>query len=534
MLRSDVVQEASLRVGAYARRDGNQLGPQVSLTLREGSRDILRWRAETSDWAATVTGEGPIGSTRRGSWLIGLRRSYTEWPLRRSDHEGTVFGVGDLQSKLVYDVRPSQQITVSLIAGESMIERDDPAAAGLADGLNRAAAVNVGLRSLVGADTVVRQRASLQVHTFENRGQQDQIVGRGAQHAALYRVDVSHPVGRHVLDAGFQVRSTHGSTPDRVLVVAEDADRGLTIDGREAAWWEHAGYVSFRWNPVQDLSLVSGARIADSTLTRQHGFDRWLQAEWSGIARWRLFAAAGVAHQFTGLEELSSAAGRVHERPERASYVDAGIGRDLAGDVRLSATLFTRRERDIVQTYLVRTGPLDEVLSGMTRGIDVTVERTARTGLTGWVGYSFSVARYTDDVRGLTYRADLDQRHVVTVAGSVPVGTRGAVGLTFRAGSRAPIPGYLVRRDEGLFVLSAGDLPNRVDRPVYSRLDLRGERRFEISSCPVIVFGEVINVLNHRNYGLATGVVELDTGRALGFTGQQFPRLVTAGVRVEF
>jgi hypothetical protein len=285
---------------------------------------------------------------------------------------------------------------------------------------------------------------------------------------------------------------------------------------------------------VQDLSLVSGARIADSTLTRQHALDRWLQAEWSGIPRWRLFAAAGVAHQFLGLDEISSAAGRVDQRPERASYVDAGIGRNLAGEVRWSATLFARRERDIVQTYLGLAGPLDEVLSGLTRGIDVTLERTARTGPTGWVGYSFSVARYTDDVRQVTYRADLDQRHIITVAGSVPVGTRGDVGLTFRAGSRAPIPGYLVERDEGLFVLVGDEFPNRVDRPAYSRLDLRAERRFEISGTPVIVFGEVINVLNHRNYGLAAGVVDLDTGRALGFTGQQFPRLVTAGVRVEF
>ena len=50
MLRGDVLREAALLVGAYARRDGGQLGPQVSLTLREGEvhtisgRETLRIR----------------------------------------------------------------------------------------------------------------------------------------------------------------------------------------------------------------------------------------------------------------------------------------------------------------------------------------------------------------------------------------------------------------------------------------------------------------------------------------------------------
>ena len=279
-----MVQDATLSVGAYARRDGSQFGPQVTLTLREGSREITRWRAQTSDWAGTLTGEGPIGKARRGSWLVGLRKSYTEWPLRRSDHEASVFGVADLQSKLVYDVRPSQQFSASLVAGVSNVERDDPTMSVLGDGVNRAALVTVGLRSLV-ARTVIRQRASLQFHSFQNRDQYYVMVNGGAEQAAAYRLDLSQAFGRHALDAGVQLRRAHGA----------------------ATWWERAGYASFRWNPLNDFSLVSGVRVAGSTLLDQQAVDRWIQAEWSAPRPWRFYGSAGVAHQFAALEQMARA-----------------------------------------------------------------------------------------------------------------------------------------------------------------------------------------------------------------------------------
>ena len=43
-----------------------------------------------------------------------------------------------------------------------------------------------------------------------------------------------------------------------------------------------------------------------------------------------------------------------------------------------------------------------------------------------------------------------------------------------------------------------------------------------------------MNALNRTNLGAATGVVRRDTGEAVGFTERLFPRLLTAGLRVEF
>ena len=67
------------------------------------------------------------------------RHSHIEWPLGRNDHDTTVFGFADVQSKLVYDIGANQQLSVSLVAGRSAVERETIEAGTLADGMNRAA-----------------------------------------------------------------------------------------------------------------------------------------------------------------------------------------------------------------------------------------------------------------------------------------------------------------------------------------------------------------------------------------------------------
>ena len=172
MLRGDVIREAALQVGAYPRLDSSQLGPQLNLTLREGSRAARRFTLGVSGTSATLTAEGPIGSrAARGAWLVGVRSSHSEWPVGRNDHDTTVFGFRDLQSKVVYDVRPGQQVSLTVIAGMSNVEREDPGSFAPADGLNRAGDGGAGVAVGHRGRTVVTQRVSTLAHDFSNHSQ---------------------------------------------------------------------------------------------------------------------------------------------------------------------------------------------------------------------------------------------------------------------------------------------------------------------------------------------------------------------------
>lgn len=540
MLSSDMVQEATLQVGAYARRDGGQIGPQLNLALREGSRLARRVRVGVSGTSSNLTAEGPLGTAARGSWIVGLRKSHVEWPVGRDDHQITVFGFGDLQSKFVYDVRPGQQVSVSLVAGVSNIERDDPNLVALSDGVNRAAMATVAWRSMVGARTVVTQRVSSLVHEYLNGDQATGPANRGANRAGAYRFDVTRTLFRGVVEAGGQIRRVSGSGRGPHAGQIEAA----TTDAVDASWLDRSGHASFKRALGHGVTLESGFRLADSTLVHHRALDRWLQAEWSPGSRWFLHGSTGVMHQFPAIEHLRGWAGPAQLRPERATYADLGIGQRLSASVRWDATLFARRERDALRSpdvhlqrvdgFLTNTAAsnrFENLLAGSARGIELTLERRSQAGLSGWVGYSYGVARYTDTTHHETFQADFDQRHAINVSAIAALPWKAKVGLTFRGGTNFPIPGYLAARGDRLF---SGDERNRVRLPAYARLDLRAERGLDLGGLHFAVFAETLNILNRTNLGLADGLILRDTGEAVGFTERLFPRLVSAGLRFEF
>ena len=379
MLPSDVVQEAMLHVGAYPRRDGGQLGPQLNLALREGSRLERRVRVGVSGTSATVIGEGPLGSSARGSWLVGLRRSNVEWPVGRDDHHMTVFGFGDVQSKLVYDVRSGQQISLSLVAGVSSIERDDPNLDALSDGVNRAAMVSVAWRSMLGSRTVVTQRVSSLAHRIPQPGSRTLPVNRGTNGVAAYRVDITRMLLRGVVEAGAQVRRVRGSGHGPHSGPAMGA---ATFEDVDASWFERSGHASFRRTIGPRVTLAAGLRWADSTLVHQQALDRWLQVEWSA-GRWFVHGSTGVMHQFADLEHVRGWARPVDLPPERATYADLGIGQRLTASVRWDVTVYARRERDALRPPDVH-GRLDRrrLFLRRSRGQPVR-ERTPRLGARG-------------------------------------------------------------------------------------------------------------------------------------------------------
>jgi len=542
MLRGDMVRDATLLVGAYPRKDASQLGPQLNLALREGSRSAPRFGVGVSGTTTSFVAEGPLGRSARGSWLVGLRKSHVEWPVGRQDEQSTVFGFGDVQSKFAYDVRPDQQVGLSVVAGVSNVEREAASPLVLADGVNRASMVALSWRSVVGPRMVVTQQVSSLTHQFLNRDGERQPAGSGRNAAYGYRMDVTRLLLHSVVEGGVQVRRVRGWRHD-AMVRASGTDAS-TADDRRGSWLERSGYASFRRSIARGVTLDAGIRVAGSTLVQAPAVDRWVRAEWAAGPQWLAHGSTGVMHQLPGVDDVTGR--RAEEwtsglgiRPERAAYADFGIGRRLSASVRWDATVFARRESDALSDPQLQPRPVDQGvtnhtdhrLSGAVHGVELRIERRNPAGLTGWVGYAYGVARYTDNIRGETFSADFDQRHAINAVGTVALPRGIRAGLTFRGGTNFPIPGYFAVRDGRPY---AGDRRNQVRLPAYARLDLRAERTFHYAGRRFTVFGEAINVLNRVNVGVADGVITRDTGEALGYTERLYPRLLTAGVRFEF
>jgi outer membrane cobalamin receptor len=231
-------------------------------------------------------------------------------------------------------------------------------------------------------------------------------------------------------------------------------------------------------------------------------------------------------------------------RSERAAHLEVGIEQELTSAIHWQATMFSRREADVIRlpdlhprlvaNTLVFPIPGERhtnALRGTSRGIELLVTRRSSSGLEGWATYAYGRTRQSDAARAETFWADFDRRHTFSVFAGYRVSPATSIGTTFRAGTNFPVPGYFTGSDSDLLV---GDVRNQVRLPPYARLDLRADRRFRYGDRSFTVFVEGLNVLNHTNVGLADGSVDPATGAAIGFTDTLLSRRLSAGLAFEF
>lgn len=122
MFNSDVLETLDLYPGAFPSRFGDRTGAVLDVQTREGSRREPSFRAAASFSNVSVMGEGPLG--KRGSWIVGGRKSYLQYLIGRSTTDTSIaFGFTDAQARVSYDVAPKHNVTLSYLHGYSDLDR---------------------------------------------------------------------------------------------------------------------------------------------------------------------------------------------------------------------------------------------------------------------------------------------------------------------------------------------------------------------------------------------------------------------------
>src|SRR3954463_7708015 len=208
MINSDVLEDVTLLNGGYAERYGDRTGAEVDFRLREGSRERRQLRVAVSGTNASVVGEGPIGHSRRGSWLVSARQSYLQLIVERvfDESNGFNFAFSDTQGKIVYDLSPSQRAEFTILAGHSKLEerREDLDSQDLFTGRN-GSVIGIGSWRLTRARGILTSRVLSSFNSFTNTTLDQVNLDDGHDKEAAGRVDGSITFGRHVqADAGAQ------------------------------------------------------------------------------------------------------------------------------------------------------------------------------------------------------------------------------------------------------------------------------------------------------------------------------------------
>jgi hypothetical protein len=539
MFGSGSLDNATLQAGAYPRVYDDTLGAQLELSLREGSRQSMRLSGTAGGLTTAVDGEGPIGSSGRGSWIVGVRNSYASWPPGPHSASDPGFAFSDLHAKLVYDVSPTQQVSLTALGGMSSLDTiEELRVAPLVAGTDHAELMALRWQSILPSHTVVRQEFFGVGQGLSGTLSTGESAGSSSNRAIGYQGQILRPLAGGVLQAGGEMSRVSGSRE------AGPFGSDMASISGQAAWMTHAGYVDFSRTARGGSSFEAGARVSDSTLVRQHAVSPWILGAWRLSKTWTVNGSVGASRQFADLDAVLAAGAQSRLEPERATHVDAGIEQRFSNGFRWQATFFHRLDHDVlrdpattprlVQGVIVEPpvpSAAGNALSGASRGLELVAIPGHAGRLSGWLSYSYARTLQHDTVTEETFYSDFDRRHTFNGTGTFRFGAQTNATLVMRAASGVPIPGYFEMRD-GLLVV--GDRLNVVRLPAYARLDARVQRRLFSSRHEVTLFAEVLNALNKRNEGLAAGSIQSSTGEAIGFTQSLLPRRASVGIHISW
>ena len=547
LINSDVLESASLLAGPHPERLNAHLGSRVDFTTRDGSRDRLRGRAMVSASAASTVLEGPLGSSKRASWLVAARQSYLDWLLQMIDTTtGAAFGFTDAQAKFTFDLSPKQSLRLSMIAGHSELrdEDDTPGPNTLDHAANSTVIGNLQWRFTPSATFTTSQQIYLLKSDYENIVIDGRAREEGGDRDLTWRGAAGwNPGSAHLIEFGAQAQSLQARRVDRAFTTTSET---LLVNTTGDAW-SAAGWAQYRWTPNARIAITPGLRFEHWQLFDQSAASPWLLTEFEVRSGTRLRAGTGLQHQAATLDHAIATLPGETLVPERAVTVEAGIEQRIGSAWRISLSGYHRRDDDrlravdsefrIENNRVIRPAAphWDNVLTGTTNGAEIVVERRAVGGFNGWLSYAWSDSRLEDARRAghldESFPADFDQRHTLNAFVAYRWSGRTSLSARYRYGSNFPIVGY-VGQDANGYVLSPQR--NGVRLPEYSRLDLRADRAFTYRKSRLTLFIEVVNATNRENFRPTGYGINLVSRRVFGPVETVFPLLPVAGVLIEF
>lgn len=109
------VREVNFITGGFSAKYGDKLSSVLEIKQREGSRIKFMTDLNLSATGFGAVLEGPIGSSKKGSWLVSARRSYLDFIFNAAGF-GFVPEYYSLQGKGVYDLNKSNYLTLNFIS----------------------------------------------------------------------------------------------------------------------------------------------------------------------------------------------------------------------------------------------------------------------------------------------------------------------------------------------------------------------------------------------------------------------------------
>jgi len=529
VLDTALIEDLTFQTGGFSAAYGNRMSAIVDIRFREGSRDRI-----LSDINLDLTGfggraEGPLWK-RRGSWLLSLQRSYYDVVANLVGY-GIAPRFGDLHVKLVYDLNSSHRLTFLNISGDSRIRYDLERAveAGFNSDLDFTTRQNtIGLNWFASWGSRGYSNTSLSYANYNNAYSATGIDPESTGRDFRLTKEISGALNlRHVSD--FQT-GKHALLEFGAELKGERLDFSNSFSEYLNRWQVQfpemivlgklrvsrvAGFATWRFNPLEPLSVSLGMRAETFSYNRHVLFSPRLSFNWSLSPRLSLRGAWGVYYQTVPLFLLAGSEDNRGNADPRAHHLILGLNYRLGEDFALTIDFYRKSYSKLPLTpddpsrFVLDSGMdfsfyrsynrlLDTGLADC-RGVEILLQKKTMERLYGLISLSLFRSRF-QDVNAVWRNRINDNRCLITALIGYRPDERWGGSLRWHLAGGIPYtPFDLDLSTENNRAILAADRIFMERYPSYMTLDLRVERRFRWRRTSLDFYLGVINLLNRRN-----------------------------------
>ena len=555
------VRDVTLLTGGFPATYGGRLSSVLEVTSAEEAREGVHGEVGVSLLATTVSLGGALGDGHT-SWNAAARRTYADAVVQAFTPEVFPYHFRDEQLRLSRVLPGGGTLALTAYDGRDVLREElfDDSDADDDSTFVRGryhydwgnTVAGLAWSQPLGERVALTQRLSM------SRFSSTLDLGSGARILSNSLVDwrlagqAVSQLGAHRVTAGYDASRLRVRFHDR------SPQTTVTLQSLRQDPWQGALFVDDVWQVSRRLIVRPGLRVETAG-----------DAGWTGVSprlALKLFATPDLALTLAG-GRVAQAVHSLRREDVPAQLFDYWIAADEHVPVSTATHLVLGAERwwgdsrfvrveafDKRYADLVEPDPADDpivrgdefrAVEGRAYGVDVLVRQLERRALSGWIGYSWTVATRA---RGDTaFWATQDRRHNLNavLAWQAPRGW--SVGARFGLGTGTPytpivaevwqadydpITGrYGTGASRGA-LLPVGGARNGERLPLYHRLDVGLSRRIVRGRAVLVPSLQLVNAYNRRNvfryaYDFADSP---PTRRAV----TQLPTLPTIGLTVEF
>ena len=555
LLTGNDVADMRLMPVAYPVRYADAAGAAVVIRTREGDLSPPLIHASVGMATTEFLGQGVFGPNHKATWLIGARKSYIGYLERYLS--GTRFtddGFYDTNFKLTYDLTPSQKLSLYATGGQLGVNDPHPPKDpttppdALESGTSNLAIARLGWSWTASPKLFVDARAAFVRTGSEQDNAFNQLIQRTLDREWSVGANVSwswHPGA--ILQGGYSLRRPHVNfaadafqlqppLPPKLFFFSErfsDVRQDFYIQNSLQFWQDRIRLQGgLRWSKLNTereqpiTGQASASFRAASNTTLEVGWGRYAQLPGRGGVSSLVSFNGG----FVGLASL----------PLRSTHYLAAIEQKLGERTRFRIEAFARQNEGRADVYTAPMLPGPPVLTlvarsalfsrDYSRGVQFLLQRRSENRFSGWIGYTFTQARFRSypvtlppplPVYGLLtpYEpTDQDQPHTLNAFGSYRLTPSIRLSAKGLYGSGFPV-------SFGMPVLRIGP---------YERLDLRGEKSWTFKRYKLSLYTELLNVTAHDNRRFSAFTSDPITHQPGVATNPGFPFVPTAGLGFDF